>query len=125
MDSLFYTILGFTRSRVHLLHDIDGFYELIAGSYKSDKPIKITGIDKVQLKTDSIQGSIVNGIREPMLFSFALSSAPGHKIDKEPRIKLFKEINKPFFYHISGFILKMMIRNRLILIVKLYLSLVI
>ena len=49
-NSLFYTILGFTRSRSCPLDDIDGFYQLITGSYKSDKPINFTGIDKVPLK---------------------------------------------------------------------------
>ena len=48
--SFFYTILGFTQSRSYPLDDIDGFYQLIAGSYKSDKPINITGIDKIHLK---------------------------------------------------------------------------
>ena len=81
--SFFYTILGFTRSRFYPLDDIDGLYQLIAGSYKSDKPIKITGFDKIHLKCDCIQGSIVNGIREPILYSFALSSPPGHKIHKK------------------------------------------
>ena len=76
--SFFYTILGFTQSGSYPLDDIDGFYQLIAGSYKGDKPINITGIDKIHLKCDCIQGSIVNGVREPILFSFALSSPPGH-----------------------------------------------
>ena len=116
--SFFNTILGFTRSCFYPLGDIDGFYQLIAGSYKSDKPINITGIDKVHLKTDCIQGSTVNGSREPMLFSFVLSSPPGHKLLKESRIKLFKKINKRFFQHISGFKLKMVIKNWLILIMK-------
>ena len=78
--SFFHTILGFSRSCSDLLDDKDGFFQLIAGSYESDKPINITGIDKIHLKCDCIQGSIVNGIREPILFSFALSSPPGHKI---------------------------------------------
>ena len=99
--SFFYTILGFTQSRSYPLDDIDGFYQLIAGSYKSDRPINITGIDKIHLKCDCIQGSIVNGIREPILYSFALSSPPGHKIYKEPRIKLFKKINKSILSHIT------------------------
>ena len=92
--SFFYTILGFTQSRSYPLDDIDGFYQIIAGSHKSDKPINITGIDKIHLKCDCIQGSIVNGIREPILYSFALSLPPGHRIHKEPRVKLFKKINK-------------------------------
>ena len=86
----FYTFLGFTLSRSYPQDDIDGFYQLIAGSYKSDKPINITGIDKIHLNCDCIQGGIVNGKREPILFSFAFSSPPGQKIYKEPRVKLSK-----------------------------------
>ena len=99
--SFFYTILGFTQSRSYPLDDIDRHYQIIAGSYKSDRPINITGIDKNHLKCDCIQGSIVNGIREPILYSFALSSPPGHKIYKEPRVKLFKKINKSVLSHIT------------------------
>ena len=99
--SFFYTILGYTQSHSYPLDDIDGFYQLIAGSYKSDKPINITGIDKIHLKCDCIQGSIVNGIREPILYSFTLSSPPGHKIYKEPRVKLFKKIKKSILSHIT------------------------
>ena len=58
--SFFSTILGFTRSHSYPLDDIEGFYQLIVGSYKSDKPINITGIDKIQIKCDCIQGSIVS-----------------------------------------------------------------
>ena len=74
---------------------------MIAGSYKSDKPINITGIDKIPLKCDCIQGSFVNGIQEPILYSFALSVPPGHKIYKELRVKLFKKINKSVLAHIT------------------------
>ena len=99
--SFFYTILGFTQSRSYPLDDIDGFYQLTAVSYKSDKPINITGIHKIHLKCDCIQGSIVNGVREPILYSFALSSPLGHKIYKEPRVKLFKKINKSVLSHVT------------------------
>ena len=102
--SFFYTILGFTQSRSYPLDDIDSHYQLIAGSYKSDRPINITGIDKIHLKCDCIQGSIVNGVRESILYSFALSSPPGHKIYKEPRVKLFKKINKSVLSHIKFYI---------------------
>ena len=99
--SFFYTILGFNQSRSYLLDDIDGFYQLIAGLYKSDRPINITGIDKNHLKCDCIQGSIVNGIRGPILYSFGLSSPPGHKIYKELRVKLFKKVNKSVLSYIT------------------------
>ena len=67
---------------------------MIAGSYESGTPINITGIDKIHLKCDCFNGSIVNGDREPSLYHFPLFSPPGHKIYKEPKVKLFKNINK-------------------------------
>ena len=99
--SFFHTILGFTQSHSYPLDDIDGFYQLIAGSYKSDRPINITGVDKIHSKADCVQGSIINGVREPILYSFALLLPPGHKIYKEPRVKLFKKINKSVLSHIT------------------------
>ena len=99
--SFFYTILGFTQSHQGPLNDIEGFYQILPGSYKSDKPINITGIDKVHLKCNVVDGSIVNGIREPILYSFALDQPPGHKIYKEPKVKLFKKINKSILSHIT------------------------
>ena len=99
--SFFYTILGFTQSHQGPLNDIEGFYQILPGSYKSDKPINITGIDKVHLKCDCIDGSIMNGTREPILYSFSLDQPPGHKIYKEPKFKLFKKINKSLLSHIT------------------------
>ena len=58
--SFFYTILGVTRSHSYPLDDIDGFYQIIVGSYKGDRPINITGIDKIHLKCDCRKSSIVN-----------------------------------------------------------------
>ena len=48
----FYTLLGFIQNHLGVLDDIEGFVQLIAGTCKSDKPINITGIDKVHLKCD-------------------------------------------------------------------------
>ena len=97
--SFFYTILGFTQSLSYPLDDIDGFYQLIAGSYKSERLIKITSIEKVQLNCNCFDGSIVNGIREPILLSFALSSPPGHIFCNKPKVILFKKINKSVLSH--------------------------
>ena len=77
---------------------------MIAGLYKSDKPINITGIDTVHLKCDCIQGSILNGIRGSILYTFSLSAPPGHKIYKEPRIKLFKQVKKSVLSHITFYL---------------------
>ena len=75
-------LLGFTNK------------EYPAGTHISEKPVMITTTDKVHLKCDCVDGSIVNGIREQILFSFNLSSPPGYKIIKEPNIILYKKINK-------------------------------
>ena len=99
--SFCYTILGFTQSHQSPLNDIDGHYQLIAGSYKSEKPINIIGLDKIHLKCDCVQRSIINGTRESILYSFVLSSPPGHKTYKEPRVKLFKKVNKSVLSHIT------------------------
>ena len=56
------------------------------GTHKSEKPVMITTTDKVHLKCDCVEGSI--------LFSFNLSAPPGYKIIKEPNIILYKKINK-------------------------------
>ena len=48
--SFSYTILGFTQSHQGPLNDIEGFYQILAGSYKSNIPINITGIDKNSFK---------------------------------------------------------------------------
>ena len=102
--SFFYTILGFTQSHSYPLEDLERFYQLIAGLYKSERPINITGIDKVHLKCDCVDGSIMNGTREPILYSFALDQPPGHKIYKEPKVKLFKKINKRVLSHITFYL---------------------
>ena len=45
----------------------------------------------MHLKTDCIQGSIVSGVREPIFYSFALNSPPGHKLYEERRTKVLKK----------------------------------
>ena len=73
------TLLGFTKTRYS------------EGTHKSEKPVMITTTDKVHLKCDCVDGSIVNGIREQILFSFNLSAPPGYKIIKEPNSILYKK----------------------------------
>ena len=52
------------------------------------------------MRCDCIRGSIVNGVSEPILYSFDLSSPAGHKKYQEPRIEFFKKINKSVLSHI-------------------------
>ena len=85
-------LLGFTNTHY------------IQGTHKSEKPVMITTTDKVHLKCDCVDGSIVNGIREQILFSFNLSAPPGYKIIKEPNIILYKKINKTTLDSIQFFL---------------------
>ena len=80
--SFFYTTLGFTQSHQGTLNDIEEIYQILPGSYKSDKPVNITGIDKVHLKCNVVDGSIVNGVREPVLFFFLQINHPTIKYTK-------------------------------------------
>ena len=43
----------------------------------------------------------MNGIRQPILYSFSFDQPPGHKIYKEPKVKLFKKINKSILSQIT------------------------
>ena len=103
--SSFSAKLGFNQSHSGSLNGPPkGYIHFIRGSCKSDKPINITGIDKFPLKCDCVNGSSVNGIREPILYSFALDKPPGHEIYKEPRINFFKRINKSVLSHITFYL---------------------
>ena len=88
--SFFHTILGLTRSRFYPVDNIDGFYLLIAGSYENDSPINITGIDKIHLKYDCINGSFVNGTREPISYSFFWLHHPDTNYTKNLESKFLK-----------------------------------
>ena len=104
--SFFKTILRFTQPHLEALGDvaakqpidpvnIDGFVLLkgfVPGTYKTKKPNKITGTDKIHLKCDykKKQMSMVS----EKLICFALEKPPVLEIYKEPRSKFFKKVNK-------------------------------
>ena len=64
----------------------------------------ITTTDKVHLKCDCVDGSIVNGIREQIFFSFSLSSPPVYKIIEKPTTILYKKMNKTRLDYINFYI---------------------
>ena len=101
MKSFFLYKTRFNKSYSGPLGDIDGFFQLLPGAYRCDKSTNIAGDDKVNLKIICINGSIVIGIREPILYRFCFISPLGHKIDYQPRIKLKK---KPVLSHITYYL---------------------
>ena len=61
--------------------------------YISPKTIKLSKIDEIHLKCDVIDGSVVNGIREPVLFSFILDKRSGYEVFCQPETINYKKIN--------------------------------
>ena len=46
------------------------------------------------MKCDCIDGSVVNGLKQPILYSFVLEKLPGYKVFSEPETIHYKKINK-------------------------------
>ena len=82
----------------------EGCVRLIPGSFNSDRPNSISGVDKIHLNCDCINGKLVNDIREHIFYGFALNNPPGHKFYKEPRIKLFYKTNNSVLSHITVYL---------------------
>ena len=64
------------------LNELLGFTDTsyIEGTHISEKPVMITTTDKVHLKCDCVDGSIVNGIREQIFFHLILVLLPDIKL---------------------------------------------
>ena len=82
--SFFSTILGFTS----------GWDYKHYNQYLSQKIVNLSSTIKVHLKCDCIDGSIQDGIRQPILFSFVLDKPSGCKVFCEPETIHYKKINK-------------------------------
>jgi len=90
--SFFNTLLGFTPYWFY--KPTNASYSDSPGVYTSDKILNLNTIDKLHLKCDVIDGSVVNGIREPILFSFILDKPSGYKVFCEHETTHHKKIKK-------------------------------
>ena len=82
--SFFSTILGFTP----------GWDYKHYNKYISQKIVNLGGTNKIHLKCDCIDGSVVDGVRQAILYSFVLDKLPGYKVFSEPETIHYKKINK-------------------------------
>ena len=83
--SFFHTLLGFTPYWDYKPTNV----------YTSDKVIlNLNRINKIHLKCDIIDGSIQDGVRQPILFSFILDKPSGYKVFCQPETIHYKKINK-------------------------------
>ena len=78
--SFFSTILGFTP----------GWDYKHYNKYNSQKIVNLGSTNKIHLKCDCIDGSVVNGLRQPILYSFVLDKLPGYKVFSEPETIHYK-----------------------------------
>ena len=82
--SFFSTVLGFTSG-----WDYEHYNE-----YTSQRILDLGSTNKIHLKCYVIDGSVVNGLRQPIFYSFVLDKLPGYKILSEPETIHYKKINK-------------------------------
>ena len=65
------------------------------GVYAGDKFLNMKTTDKIHSKCDVIDGSVLHGFRQPILFSFDLGKQPGFNVFCEPETIQDKKTNKP------------------------------
>ena len=80
----FSTILGFDS----------GWDYKQKNEYISQKNVNLGSTNKIHLKCDCIDGSVVNGIRQAILCGFVLDKPIGYKVFSEPETIHYKKINK-------------------------------
>ena len=62
--------------------------------YTSDKILKLSTTNKIHLKCNCIDGSIVDGMRQTNLYSFVLDKLTRYKVFSEPKTVHYKKLNK-------------------------------
>ena len=71
--------------------------------YISQKILNLGNTNKIHLRCGLIDGSVVNGLKQPMLYSFILDKLPGYKVFCEPETIHYKKINKNILNTITFF----------------------
>ena len=82
--SFFSTVFAFTPGWDYKFYNKD----------TSQKIVNLGSTNKINLKCDVIDGSVVNGVRKPILFSFVLDKPSGYKVFCEPETIHYKKVNK-------------------------------
>ena len=96
--SFFHTLLGFTPYWDYKPTNV--IHADAPGVYTSDKIIlNLNTINKIHLKCDCIDGSIQDGVRHPILFTFVLDKPSGYKNFPNQKQTLQKNKQICFEYH--------------------------
>ena len=94
--SFFSTILGFTA----------GWDYKHYNQYLSQKIVNLSSTNRIHLKCDAINGSAVDGVRQPILYSFVLDKPSGYKVFCEPETihykKKYKSVLNTLTFYLEG-----------------------
>ena len=91
--SFFHTIFGFAPYWDY--KPTNAIHADAPGVYSSDKVIlNLNTINKIHLKCDCIDGSIQDGVKQPILFSFVLDKPSGYKVFCQPETIHYNKVNK-------------------------------
>ena len=90
--SFYQTLLGYTPFWDY--KPTNAIHADSAGVNTSDKILNLIIINETRLKCACIEGSIVNGVRKPILFTFALDKPSGYKVFCKPETIHYKKIKK-------------------------------
>ena len=88
------TILGFTP----------GWDYRDYNRYVSQKIVNLSNTNKIHLKCDIIDAGVVNGLRQPILYSFVLDKLPGYKVFCDSEAIHYKKINKSILNTITFYL---------------------
>ena len=101
--SFFHTLLGYGPYWDY--KPTNSNHDAIPGVYTSDKLLlNLNTINKIRLKCDCIDGSIQEGVRQSILFSFVLDKPAGFKVFCQPETIHYKKINKPVLNTITFYL---------------------
>ena len=91
--AFFHSVLGFAPYWDY--KPTNSNHDAIPGVYTSDKILlNLNTKIKIHLNCDAIDGSIQDGVRQPVLFGFVLDKPIGFKVFCEPETIHYKKINK-------------------------------
>ena len=102
-QSFFQTLLGFLPYWDYKPNNSN--HVLNPGVYPSDKIyLNLNTVDKIHFKCDCIDGSIQDGVRQPILFCFVLDKPGGYKVFCQPETIQYKKINKSVLNTLTFFL---------------------
>ena len=90
--SLYHTLLGFEPYGDY--KPTNSNHVTTPGVHTSGKILNLGNTNKINLKCDCIDGSVVDGLRQPILYSFVSDKKLGYKVFSQPETKHYKKIRK-------------------------------